>query len=186
MQQTGHNIDTDFGTGLLRNINRKSYQNTWSPSDRNTIVNGVSRDRRTSLADLEKICAHLSVSPNRCDRLRSSTWNASAVNTSFVSQSSTTSKMLPLHEEQLSSKNLKNRRASTFSAHGSKGNHLEKISEINQTASTCSLFETLPTNASSDDNTSTKSSITITTTTSNPKRPIRKFIVTPVQEKTQI
>lgn len=122
MQQAGHgghNINTDFGTGLLRNLNRKSYQNTWSPSDRNTIANVITRDRRTSLADLEKICAHLSVSPNR---LRSSTWNANAANNaSFVSQNSSPSKMLPLHEERLTSKNLKGRRASTLSTHGSKG-----------------------------------------------------------------
>lgn len=186
MQQAGVVVDTDFGTELWRNINRKSYQNTWSPSGRNfSIIHTTAGDRRPSLADLEKICSHLAVSPNR---LRAAACFASGTNKSYVGQSvMSPSKLCTLNEEQLMSKNSKRRRDSSAaqqSTYAPKGNHLPKVGKSNQTASTNCTAETLPNTSTcySDDNSSAKSSATTTTTNSKPKKSIRKFIVTPATE----
>lgn len=177
MQQAGVAIDTDFGSELLRSINRKSYQNTWSPSGRSSLAYATTRDRRPSLVELEKIYAHLATSPpTHSDRQRLAA-------KSFVSQNLSPSTLRSLNEQHFTTKKSKGRRASS-AVLPTKGNHLEKISEINQTASTSTVFETMRTTSTcqSDDNSSAKSSATVTTTNSKPKKPIRKFIVTPATE----
>lgn len=171
MEQAGVTIDTDFSAGLFRDINRKSYQNTWSPSLGHTNAT----ERRTSLADLEKICAHLSATPTRYDRRRRASTYANAINKSSIAKSVSPPQFR-------TSKNAHSRRESS-AAHHMNVSNLERISEVNQTASTSTVFETLPyaSSCQSDDNASAKSSSTMTTTNSKPKKPTRRFIVTPVK-----
>lgn len=170
MEQAGVTIDTDFSAGMFRDVNRKSYQNTWSPSLGHTNAT----ERRTSLADLEKICAHLSATPNRYDRHRRAPTYANAVNKSSIAQSVSPPQFR-------TSKNTHNRRASS-AVHPMNVPNLERISEINQTASTSTVFETLPCASSyQSDNASAESTSTMTTTNSKPKKPTRRFIVTPVK-----
>lgn len=187
MQHGGVAIDTDFGAGLLRNINRKSYQNTWSPSCRNPMTNAITKDRRPSLADLEKICAHLSGSPNQCDRLRAAACYANGASKTFAAENLSPSQFRTLNSgEHAVPKKSRRRRAPSapLPTHETKANHLEKINEVNLTASTSTVFETVPTasTSQSDDNLSAKSSATMTTTKSTSSRKIRRFIVTPAPE----
>lgn len=187
MQHAGVAIDTDFGAGLLRNINRKSYQNTWSPSCRNPIANAITNERRPSLADLEKICAHLSGTPSKCDRLRTAACYATGANKTFTGENLSPSQFRALNSgEHVFSKKSRDRRlpSAPVQTRATKANHLEKINEVNLTASSSTAFETLPTasTSQSDDNVSAKSSATMTTTKSTSSRKIRRFIVTPAPE----
>lgn len=186
--QTGVAIEADFGAGLLRNITRKSYQNTWSPSCRNTIANAAAvNDRRPSLADLEKIYTHLTVAPTKYDRLRMPVCCPGVVNKSFVADNLSPPNFTTFSENNAMAKGSRGRRKSPplLSTSVTKGNQLEIIAEINQNASTSTVFETLPatSTSTSDDSTSAHTMATITTTgTSKPKKAIRKFVVTPATE----
>lgn len=153
-------IDTDIvGAEFLCNINRKSYQNTWSPTtNRHSIFNG-GRERRPSLADLEKICAHLSISPKQCDRSRAPVYYASGTNKPIAGQNCVA--------EHIVSNDAKVRRKSCIE------NQLEKISEISQSASNSAASEIHSAMMTNDDKLSTDS------TNSKPRKPTRKFIVTP-------
>lgn len=180
MQQT-----EDYTARLLRNINRKSYQNTWSPSGRNSrMVHTNSRDRRPSLTDLENMYAHLSATPSKSERLRAIPRYGSNAKKTFTSKSLSPAPYRTLNDAKSMPRKSKGRHALAVPVRmrASDANHMQNISEHNQTAS--STFETVP-NASachSDDNASAKSANTVTSVNSNSVRSIRRFTVTPTIE----
>lgn len=66
-----NNEQVNFRSDLLRNIGRSSYQNTWSPCSSRTSAFRM-REHRPSIADLEKICAHITGSPPQNNRRKHS------------------------------------------------------------------------------------------------------------------